>query len=112
VAWRDAQRVGVRSGGYVAPDRVTVRQYLDQWLPSIATSVRASTFASYRMHCRVHVIPRVGDRPLQALTVQDVDRLYANLLSSGLSAASVRRIHSTVRRALRDARRSGRVVRN
>jgi len=112
IAWRDAQRVGVRSGGYVAPDRVTVGQYLDEWLPSIRASVRPSTFESYAMHARVHLKPRIGDVRLQALTVEGVSRLYGDLLDSGLSAASVRRIHSTLRRSLRDARRSGRVVRN
>lgn len=112
IAWRDAQRVGVRSGGYVAPDRITVAQYLDEWLPSIKASVRRSTFESYAMHARVHLKPRIGDVRLQALTVERVSKLYADLLDSGLSAASVRRIHSTLRRSLRDARRSGRVVKN
>ncbi|MGH2634970.1 MAG: tyrosine-type recombinase/integrase [Actinomycetota bacterium] len=113
VGWRDRQRVGVRSGGHVAPDRATVGTYLlDEWLPSIRSSVRPGTWSSYSMHCRVHVAPRIGHVRLQTLTVEQVDKTYADLLADGLSAASVRRVHSTVRRALRDARKSGRIVAN
>ena len=65
-------------------------------------------------------MPALGRRPLDKLTVDDLDVFYATLLTSGrkdgkpggLSAKTVRNIHLMLNKALVDAHRKGAVVRN
>lgn len=85
-----------------------------EWLPVIATSVRPSTLAGYRLHVECHIVPRLGRLELSAIDARKLNALYASLLASGrvhgnggLSPASVRRVHATVHRALKDAVRWG-----
>lgn len=49
---------------------------------------------------------------LQKLNASHINRLYAQLLESGLSPSTVRRVHATLHRALRDATRWNKIVRN
>ncbi len=96
----------VSRGSYVEPKKLTVRDYLvDKWLPSVkgAGDVRASTYASYELHVRHHIVPRIGQIRLQQLGHADVRRLYSELGEAGLSKKSVRNIHLTLHKALADA---------
>jgi integrase len=68
---------------------------------------------------RAHVIPAIGAVPLARLTATALDDLYGRLLragrcdgAGGLSARTVRYVHTIVRRALADAVRKGLVARN
>jgi integrase len=123
---RDAQSAlnellhDVGKGTFVAADRMTVAEYLADWVQSLPTQgLRPRTVASYRDTLRLHVTPSLGAGRLQALSALDLDRLYARLLTEGhryrhggLSARSVRYVHTVVRKALADAVRKGLVVRN
>lgn len=70
------------------------------------------------MIVRVHLAPGLGGVPLQGLTPPMLNRLYAELLAGGrrdgkpLSARSVRLVHATIRKALQDGVRWGRLARN
>lgn len=116
----DEVRVTARDGTFVRPERVTVAAYLDQWLDGMTTAgTRRSTITSYRRNLRLHVVPHVGGRQLQALSPLDLDRVYAGLSKTGnrktggaLSARTVLYVHSIVHRALADAARKGLVTRN
>lgn len=69
---------------------------------------------------RLHVVPYIGNIPLQKLTPDDLDGLYDLLLTSGrrngggggLSPKMVRNIHNMLRKALADACRKGTLQRN
>jgi integrase len=108
-------------GSYVAPSKETLEEFLvGEWLPAIRSTVRGSTFDSYRRVIEGRVLPTIGGIRLQALSAADLNRLYADLLESGkrngggggLSPRSVRYVHVIVRRALRDALRWDRITRN
>ena len=109
----------IRDGMFVEPSRLTVGAYLtEMWLPSMASQVRATTLGGYRHNVRAYIVPRLGDIPLQRLTTARVGALYGELVASGgqngrpLSPKTVRYVHTTLRRALRDAMADGLVVRN
>jgi Phage integrase, N-terminal SAM-like domain/Arm DNA-binding domain len=113
----------VQRGEYVESSKLTVREYLiDRWLPMMRTQVRPTTWDSYRRNLEIHVIPRIGQIALQQLAPDHLDDLYAELLSNGrvgrsetrtgLSPKSVRYIHSTLHKALKDAERKRLVTRN
>lgn len=116
----DRLRVRVHEGTFVKPERVTVAEYLDRWLDSLATSgIRPSTIASYRRNLRLHVLPHLGAVVLQRLGPLELDHLYARLVRDGnrmvpgpLSNRTVLYVHTILRKALADAMRKGLVVRN
>jgi integrase len=105
---------------YVEPSQLTLASFLeDQWLPSISATVRAGTFESYQRNVRCHLVPRLGNVPLQALTPPRLNAFYAELLSDGrrdgrggLSPRTVRYVHAILRRALQAAVRWQLVARN
>jgi integrase len=117
-----AETVSAINGGtYVLRHKQTLRQYLlDEWLVATAPPrVRPDTWQDRRRNLTLHVVPRIGDVPLQELSAPHLNRMYADLLAEGrcdgqggLSPTTVRRIHSMLRKALNDAARWGLVSRN
>jgi integrase len=109
----------IRDGVFVEPSRLTVGVYLtEMWLPSMVSQVRATTLGGYRHNVRAYIVPRLGDISLQRLTTARVGAFYGELVTSGgkggrpLSPKTVRYVHTTLRRALRDAMADGLVIRN
>jgi integrase len=97
------------------PDEMRLDQFLKEvWLPAIEPTVRPTTFVNYRSHVLHQIGDHLGSTPLPGLDGQTLNLFYARLRAhgrvngkGGLSPASVRRIHATLHRALRDAVRWG-----
>lgn len=108
----------LRQGVYVEPAKLTVADFLrDSWLPAVRGSLRPTTYSSYEVHVRCYLVPAFGDRKLQELTPPMINTLYAELITGwrgrrALGPATVRRVHATLHRALRDAVRWQLVARN
>jgi integrase len=92
---------------------------LDLWLPSIAATVRPSTFAGYRGHVVNHIVPHLGASSLTQLNGPAINALLSTLLAVGnvksrgpLSPVTVRRVYATLHRALSDAVRWGLLATN
>ncbi len=102
----------VRAGLPVPTDRLTVAEYLDDWLTGASRSLRASTASTYERHIRLHILPTLGRLPVARLRPEQLDRLYAGLLAKGLSRTSVQHIHAILRRSLSQATRRGVIARN
>jgi integrase len=108
------------TGTYIEPSTVTIKQFLtDQWLPAIATTVRPTTLAMYRVNLDSHVIPSLGSVQLRELSAPRLNAYYASLLADGrrdgkggLSTRTIRINHVIIHRALRDAVRWGLLSRN
>jgi integrase len=108
------------TGNYVSPSGLSLDDYLThRWLPSIKTTIRASTHASYSRIVRLHIVPRLGAVKLQALDPMMLNEFYGALLREGrvdrpgpLSVRSVRYVHAVLHRALRDAMRWQLLTRN
>jgi integrase len=105
---------------YVAPQRLTLTHFVrDQWLPMMHSQVKVSTWDSYSRNLKLHVLPVLGGRQMQAITVGHLNALYQSLLSDGnharkggLSPKTVRYIHTTLSKLLSDAVDLGLVARN
>jgi integrase len=102
------------SGSYVAKVDTTLADFVrERWLPAIEPTLRPATFRSYARNMRLHVLPVLGDVPIQRLTPLMLNALYADMLrhgrkchrDGGLSHRSVRYVHTIVHRCLRDAMR-------
>lgn len=118
-------------GGVIVPrDTVTVAQFLtDEWLPSKAPGsadagrrsrgrVGVATWQQYCDYVRAYIAPQIGGVRLQDLTASHLERAYTELERSGgkrgkgLSAKTLANVHGILHKALADAVRWDRVVRN
>ncbi len=82
----------------------TVRQYLELWFTDVhGPTLRKSSRSSYRNMIDKHILPALGHIPLQKLSPQHVQALYAGKLKEGLSPKSVKLIHAILHNALKNA---------
>jgi integrase len=107
------------TGVHIEPSKMLLCDFLrNEWLLAIRPTIRPTTFSSYETHVERHIIPRIGSLQLQQVTGAQINLLYARLLSESdrhgrlLSPAMVRRVHATLHRALRDAVRWNKLLRN
>ncbi len=115
----DKLRRSVTTVTYVAPAKQTLTEYLSEWVEGLPTQgLRPSTVESYSRVLH-YVTGDLGAKRLDALTPQDLDKLYSHLLASGrrrgvggLSPRSVRYIHTVLSKALSDAVKKGTLSRN
>ena len=115
VAEKLTKAMADRDGGMIFDTgKVTVGGYLDRWLAdSVKGTVRTSTYERHEEIVRLHIKPSLGRVGLKKLTPAHVRGLYSEKLDSGLLApATVRKIHSTLRKALSQAVSDGIVPRN
>jgi hypothetical protein len=105
------------AGGARVPDGRTGAgavdgEWLSRWLAS-RVSLRASTSRGYAAHVRSYLVPYLGGIPLAALTAGDVQAMFTAVirdegaLGLPVSAATLHRIHATLRAALNGAVRAG-----
>jgi len=100
-------------GSYAQPSKQTLGDYLTQeWLPAVESTVRPLTFTQYRSIARLRILPALGHLRLQQISGGHVNTLYRELEQAGLSVSTRRQTHAVLHRALRDAVRWGRLIRN
>jgi integrase len=71
--WVAKTRGQVEQGTYTAPSRVTVQQLADDWLTS-RRDIREVSLNGYRQ-VLAPVLARIGQRPAQSITREELDRL-------------------------------------
>jgi len=99
-------------GTHVAPNKVTVGEHMATWLDGLRKE--PSTVASYRKNVRLHVEPHIGALRLEQLTGTRLTKLYHQLEATGradgkggLSARTVRYVHTIIHAGLGAAVRDG-----
>ncbi|OAT79306.1 site-specific integrase [Desulfotomaculum copahuensis] len=109
------------TGSFVEPARVTLGEWLARWLDVyVKPSVRDTTYQNYEILTRVHIIPGLGDKPIQKLLPGDLQAFYnakmeggrADGKDGGLSPRMVRYLHFLLGAALKQAMKEGLVIRN
>lgn len=121
-ALRETQQADT-SGRLVEPTKMTVAEYLIEWLAAnrarIGEGLRDTGWRDYEVHVRRHIVPGIGDVPLQALDRNHVKAFYAwvqegNSSREGRRPApkTVHNIHLTLHRALEDSVADGVISRN
>ena len=114
VAEKLTKAMADRNGGLIFDGgNLTVGEYLDSWLSdSVRGTVRISTFERHEGIIRLHIKPSLGRVWLKKLTPAHVRGLHREKLDAGLAPATVRKIHSTLHKALSQAVSDGIVPRN
>lgn len=115
-----AQTTQVDARSYVPPTRLTLADYLEQWLDALRLAPQ--TVGNYRVWVRTHLVPHLGHLTLSEITPLHLNAMYNALERTGshlvcchsrpcgrrdgtgpLSRSSVRHVHNTLSAALRDA---------
>ena len=107
------------TGMLVKPSKLTVAQYLDQWLQDSRGNIAPNTAQTYAWFIDRHIKPTIGQIHLTTLRPERLQRLYSEKLTSGrrdgkggLGSRSVRYIHTTIHKALKTAMKMGMIARN
>lgn len=100
--------------GLPAPhDAPTVAEYLDYWLEQIVhVARRPATYAKYESMIRVHLVPHLGDKRVDRLTVADCQRFANGRLAAGHTPTTVHTMIATLGAALNRAMREEVLTRN
>ena len=110
----------LNTGSYIEPAKVTVGQFLSQWLTDyVWSNVGPSTATVYEHMLRKHLIPGLGAVKLSALHPIDIQSYLAQKLKSGrldgkggLNSKTVRHHYVTLHTALESAIKWGLLSRN
>jgi len=92
--------------------RLTLRDYLEQWLDSHSSKIRVRTLYGYRNVLRGQVMPALGSSRLSKLQPVQIERLYSGLVQRGLSPRTVLQTHRILKKALEQAVRWNLIPRN
>lgn len=87
----------------ISPNKMTLGAFLESWLEDMRDVVSKRTWVEHESIVRLHLNPTIATKKLYLLAPNDIRRLYRSKLRSGLKPSRVRRIHVTLRRALKDA---------
>jgi hypothetical protein len=112
-----------KSGTYIEPSKLTLNTFTPIWLARIKPTIRPSTHFSYDRNLRLHVLPYLGPVELRRVDGDMLNALYADLRAAGkrttangpdggLSARSVRYLHTILHRLFRDAIRWEKLAKN
>jgi hypothetical protein len=92
------------TGEHVAPDKITVGAWIEQWLSIGAPGrqrkrVGRRSLERYGELVRCHVVPTLGTRPLQQLQATEIDALYTRL-EDKVSPRTARHVHDVFKSCL------------
>lgn len=80
---------------------LTVGEYLERWLKdSVQGTVRQSTYEVYGYMVHPHIVPGLGRLKLKDLNPAHVRAFYRDRLDTGLSPATVHKMHVVLHKAL------------
>jgi integrase len=100
-------------GRYVSPSKITVAEYLAEWLEARQNAdLSPNSRAVEAIMVRAWIVPYIGGIGLQQLSARDLDKLYRRLRERPLKGKSIRNAHVLLHKALSDALRRGYVLSN
>ena len=97
----------------VTPRTTTLADWLDHWMDEIVKPNRADTTVyGYNKIIENHLVPALGEIPVQQLTPAHIQQYYTMLLrEKGLAPNTIRRHHDLLSSALRTALRQDILIR-
>lgn len=108
----------IEKGEYVEISKLTVGQWIDQWIEAGAPGRRRKKVSQrslerYGQLLRTHVKPVLGNRLLQKLRAPEIDKLYANMAVARLIAPRTQHhVHTVLGACLATAHRKGLISAN
>lgn len=100
----------VNTGTYIEPTRITVKEWLEEWLKGRKPHLADNSWRTYDIMIRCHIIPAIGRIKLKDLKTRDIQNLINEKMENGrvegeggLSPRTVKYIYSTLHTALKQA---------
>lgn len=108
------------TGNFTRPGKTSLADYLEQWLKDCCLpNLTIITAQGYEYMVKKYLIPSLGQIPLTKLRPEHLQRFYAEKLSNGradgkggLSSRTVRYMHVTLHKALKNAVKMGMIFHN
>ena len=106
------------TGEHVAPNKITVTAWIDQWIKAGAPGRRKKkvsqrTLERYEQLLNTHIKPKLGARPLQQLQATEIDKLYSDMATAAaISNRTQHHVHVVFGACLGTATRKGLLVVN
>lgn len=91
--------------------RMTLSEWMDQWLAMMEGTVRASTLTGYRSYVKNHIEPVLGEKRIAQVSGTDIQKLY-DKLGTYLASGTVRRIHTVLHGILKAAQQARLIPKN
>ncbi|MEU8482829.1 site-specific integrase [Streptomyces sp. NPDC048641] len=102
----------VASGVPVPTKSARLADWLPYWLENVIKPRRKrTTYAKYEVHVRLYLVPMLGTKQLESLSVADVRR-FLNRMEREATAATAKESHKVLRSALSAACREELITRN
>ena len=108
---RLAQVVADRDAGIKTSDGYTIGEAARDWLEKGTRDLGESTVETYRILVEKHLVSEIGAIKLKKLNATHVDD-WLEGLADGLSTATLHKLHSALKRAIRQAQARDMVGRN
>jgi integrase len=105
------QVVADRDAGIKTSDGYTVREAARDWLEKGTRDLDENTVETYRILIERHLVAEIGAVKLKKLNANHVDH-WLDGLADELSTATLHKLHSALRRAIRQAQARDMVARN
>ena len=90
------------------------KEWFEMWLSIyVAGQVKPRTYTKYSQIARTHITPYIGERELQSITREDIQRLvYGETMQKGLSASTVNSIITVLKCACDTAEEEDKLTHN
>ncbi len=88
----------INRGDYIEPAKMTVKELIDTWLyDEVRHNRKIATFDIYKSITKNHIIPRLGNIPLNNLTTFHIHQFLKSLLNKGVSQKNAMYIIRTLK---------------
>lgn len=123
---KEAQKVMTKmlnelnTGTYIEPTKTSVSEYLKEWMKTyIEPNLSPTTIVGYKANVYGHIIPHLGNIPIQNLNAIEIQKFYNKLskeenprTKKPLSARTIEHIHANLNSALKQAVKLGIIEKN
>lgn len=106
-------QVEVDRGTYTEPSKVTVSEWLADWMNTFCENQRKPyTLRGYESNIRIHINPHIGAVKLHELRGLHIQKMYNDLRDAGLAPKTIKNISAVLHKALDVAAKQGYITSN
>ena len=100
-------------GMYVATKKITLNEWFETWMEDYKKNkVKIGTYTSYEVIYRCDIKERLGDKKLQDIRGEHIQRLYNELVKEEYAKSSINVVKAILGGCLKQAMRNGLIERN
>ena len=110
--WIRKTRGQIDDGLNYASTKITLGEYMNNWLTSTKSAKRTSTWSHYEQVTRSYIVPRLGKIKIKDLRPEHIQGFYNQLVQQEIGIYTILKIHTVLHSALHYAAKLGMVNRN